>query len=259
MKRLVETINDNTIRITIADRRWYIKDKDPYASVTWMCSVGYPKGIPFYKWLADKGWNESQAIKSAAGIKGSKVHQAIEDLIDGKEIPMDAKYWVEDNSQTEELELEEYECLMSFIDWYKTVKPNVVGDWDRTTKLKVIAKELTVFSEQYKYAGTIDLICELKDKLYIIDFKSGQNIWPEYKLQLSAYKHAYIEQEGETKDVKLAVLQLGYKRNKRGWKFTEIDDCFDLFLAAREIWKNECATQKPLVKDYPMSLKLEEK
>lgn len=246
MKRLVETINDNTIRITIADRRWYIKDKKEYPSVTWIAGY-YPKGIGFMKWLASKGWDESQAIKSAAGMKGSKVHQAIEDLIDGKEVPMAAKYWVEDNNQTEELELEEYECLMTFIDWYKTAKP------------KVIARELTVFSEQYKYAGTIDLVCELKDKLYIIDFKSGQNIWAEYKLQLSAYKHAYIEQEGETKDIKLAILQLGYKRNKRGWKFTEIDDCFDLFLAAREIWKNECATQKPLVKDYPVSLKLEEK
>ena len=29
----------------------------------------YPKGIAFYKWLAEKGWDESQALKSAAGDK----------------------------------------------------------------------------------------------------------------------------------------------------------------------------------------------
>ncbi|GAH15747.1 unnamed protein product, partial [marine sediment metagenome] len=202
-------------------------------------------GIPFYRWLANTGWDESQAIKSARGIQGTKVHQAVVDLTDGKEVPMDTKYWVEDNNQTEELDLEEYGCLITFVDYFKTIKPKVIG------------RELTVFSEQYKIAGTLDRVDDLGNAVLITDYKTGQNIWMEHKIQLSAYKHAYIETTGETRDVKLAIAQLGYKRNKRGWKVTEVDDCFDLFLAAREIWKNECATQKPLVKDYPVSLKLE--
>lgn len=246
MKRLVETINDNTIRITVADQRWYIKNKENYASVTWIAGY-YPKGIGYMKWLASLGWDEAEAIKIARGTQGSKVHQAIVDLTDGKEVPMDAKYWVEDNNQTEELDLNEYECLMTFVDWHKTEDH------------KIIDRELVVFSEQYKFAGTMDRIDDMKDYLRIIDYKTGQNIWMSHKIQLAAYKHAYIEMTGETKEIKLAILQLGYRKNKRGWKLTEIPDYFDLFLNTREIWKNECATQKPLVKDYPVSLKLEEK
>jgi hypothetical protein len=43
--------------------------------VTWIAGH-YPKRIAFYKWFAEKGWDESQALKSAAGDKGSKLHEA---------------------------------------------------------------------------------------------------------------------------------------------------------------------------------------
>jgi hypothetical protein len=58
------------------------------------------------------------------------------------------------------------------------------------------------------------------------------------------------------KDFKLAVLQIGYKRNKAGWKFTEVEDKFHLFLATWGIWANETAGQKPLQRDYPLSLQV---
>ena len=39
-------------------------------------------------------------------------------------------------------------------------------------------------------------------------------------------------------------------------KFTETEDCYGLFVAAREIWKAECSEDKPLQRDYPLSLSL---
>jgi hypothetical protein len=43
----------------------------PVPSVTWISGF-WPKGIGFYKWLADKGWDEAEAAKQAAGDKNEK-------------------------------------------------------------------------------------------------------------------------------------------------------------------------------------------
>lgn len=247
MKKIIKKDLDlNITQITIADERWYLKqtekDLEPIyvPSVTWICSF-YPKGIPFYKWLANKGWNEAEAIKSAAGDKGSKVHLAIVDLIDGKEVKMDSMYINPTTEFAEELTLEEYEAIMSFVEWWNINKPTV------------ITKEAIVFNEEYSYAGTVDLICEIEGEKWLIDFKTGQNIWPEHLLQVSAYKHCLEHY----KDLQLGILQLGYYRNKKNFKFTEVEDKFEVFLSTRNIWKDQTEKIEPKKRDYPVSLKLE--
>jgi hypothetical protein len=47
-------------------------------------------------------------------------------------------------------------------------------------------------------------------------------------------------------------LQIGYTRNKAGYKFTEVEDQFLLFLAARQIWQKESAGQAPSMREYPI-------
>ncbi len=248
MKKITKQVKDNIVQVTIADERWYVKTDDNgndiyVPSVTWVCGH-YPKGVAFYKWLANHGWDEAEAIKNAAADKGSKIHLAIVDLINGEEVGMDRKYKDSQDGEAKELELEEYEALLSFAEWYKATKP------------KITVNEQVVFSDKFGYAGTVDLIAEIDGEKWIIDFKTGQYIWPEYELQLSAYRNAWQEMEIEKEEYKLAILQLGYRMNKRKYKFTEIKDKFNLFLSAREIWANETEGQKPLQKDLPLTIKL---
>ena len=253
MKKEIRQISDDgkTVQITICDERWYVKtetdDKGKvlsikeYPSVTWI--TGYtPMGIGFYKWLASKGWDEAERIKTAAGTKGSKVHLAISDLLLGNDVKMEAQYPNKETGQMEELTLEEYECLMSFAEWYEETKP------------KTIQNELAVFSEEHRYAGTADYICEIAGVRWLIDFKTGADIYASYEAQLAAYAKALPD---ELKPEKMAVLQLGYKRNKtKKWKFTEITNDFDLFLAAKKFWEKETDTVEIFQKDYPVSLSL---
>ena len=85
-------------------------------------------------------------------------------------------------------------------------------------------------------------------------------MWREYELQVSAYKQALQEEEyigdGNLPFYTLAILQLGYDRNKAGYKFTEIDDAFDLFKVAQQIWKREVGDGKPgyTQRDFPIIL-----
>ena len=248
-KEIIEIDKEKGIfRCTTWDERFYAKSEinkntglPEYKfvpSVTWIAGC-YPKGIGFYKWLAEKGWDEAEAIKQAAGDKGSKVHLAIEDMIRGKMVRMEDKYLNKTTNEEEDLTLEEYNCLMGFADWVKERKP------------KFIKSEFVIFDDSIGYAGTVDCLCEIDGKRYIVDFKTSQNIWPEYELQLSAYKHAIGDPNAE-----MMILQIGYRRNKHSWKENIVQDKFDLFLSAKKIWQNEHGEEKPSQKDYPLELSI---
>ncbi len=224
------------VQVTTEDERFYSKTVDGKTiwipSVTWIADF-LPKGIQFYKWLAQKGWDEAQALKEAGGERGTMVHNACEMLLKGETI----RYNTIINDR--ELTTEEYACIMSFAKWHDTYKPIV----ERV--------ETTVFSPDNRYAGTMDLQCIINDLRYIVDFKTSVNIWPSHIIQLSAYKHA-----NDAKVDNLAILQLGYKRNKNGYKFTEVPDKFHLFNSAYDIWKDEMSKVSPMQKDYPLEITL---
>lgn len=245
MKREIRKLSSDgkKVQITVADtERWYMEEIDgevkAYPSVTWITSC-YPKGIAFYKWLAEKGWDESQAIVADAGARGHKVHEAITMLLNGKTVSMDERLLNTGTEELEELTLEEYEALLSFKDWYDKTKPENIHN------------EIFVKNEEIGYAGTVDLYCHIDGKPWIIDFKTSQSIWPSHELQVAAYKHA-----GRKNEANLGILQLGYRRNKNKWKFTQVDDKFELFEAAYKIWQNENPRTKPFAVDLPTSIDL---
>jgi len=267
MKKIIRETDEKRgiTQVTVADERWYLKpgknpDTEiptyiPVPSVTWIAGY-WPKGVGFYKWLADKGWDEAEAAKQAAGDKGSVVHLAIEKILRGDEFRIDTK--VQDkNRSTEqepamrELTYEELLCVKSFVDWRDEAKP------------EVIATETTIFSDINGYAGTVDLVCRIDGVPYVIDFKTSKNVWKEYELQVSAYRAALengenplytdkqIDRNGnesgklvDLSGLKTAILQVGYDKNQAGFKFTEIDDAFPLFKVAQQIWKAENVSKK---------------
>lgn len=245
------------IQITTADERWYVKEQENpvtklpefkyVPSVTWIAGH-YPKGVAYYKWLSEHGWDESQALMREAGDRGSKIHEAISAILRGEEVRIDSEFMNNSTGQLEQLSVEECDAILSFVNWREENNPESIA-WD-----------VTVFSDTYDYAGSIDYICRIDGQVWIVDFKSSQNIFPAYELQLSAYKKpielAEFDIPGlmEVADIKLAVLQVGYKRNKNQFKFTPIEDKFPLFLAARQIWAAECDGEKPKQRDYPIIL-----
>lgn len=264
MKKIIREVDQDKgiVQVTISDERWYLKQTvnektglpeiKAVPSSTWIAGH-YPKGVQYYKWLADKGWNEAEAIKNDAAGRGSKVHNAIESIFKGEEVRIDSKFKNPQTEQEEELTLEEVDAILSFLSWFEEEKP------------EVICYEINVFSDKYNYAGTIDLVCRIKGELWVIDFKTSQHIWPSHKIQVSSY--GKIIEEGEhdipaipTPDVvyyqkpRLGILQLGYRLNKKKFKFTELEDKFDLFLAAQKIWAEEVGNQTVVKKDYPIIL-----
>jgi hypothetical protein len=253
------------VQITTYDERWYakpstdIKTKLPMfkfvPSVTWICSYYYTSPY-LIKWIAEKGLTEAEAIKHAAGNRGTKVHLAVADIMLGKEVRIDSMYPNRDKGVDEELTTEEIDCIQSYITWKEETEVH--------SDIEVIAFEVAVFSDIHNYAGTVDFICKItnratKEEVYwLIDFKTSQSVTTEARMQVSAYRETIMNGEnGYQKlppgvDLKLGILQLGYKMNKKRFKFTEVIPCFHLFKAAQVVWKEEAGSQSVYQKDYPV-------
>lgn len=254
MTKEIRLIDDKRgiVQVTTLDERWYGRQiQDPTTglpTVTWKPSItfitsSYPKGIGYMKWLADKGMDEAERIKTEAGDRGTIVHHACAKLIAEGKLKMDDK--IADREGVErEMTPDEYYCVLTFAQWYESVgKP----------KAKLI--EYTVESHEHGYAGTLDYVFEIDGKNVLVDLKTSKYIFPSHQLQVSALKQACSEDK-LTIDT-IAILQVGYTANKnQHYKFTEVEDCFPLFLATKQIWANEHSGEKPLQRDYPISITL---
>jgi hypothetical protein len=259
MKYEVRRVKDGIMQITTSDERWYheeAKGIDIYRpSATWIAGY-YPKGIGYFRWLAEHGWDEAEAIKREAGERGSKVHQAIDTLIKGEEVHIDSKFVNNTTGQEEELTADEYFTVMTFKEWFDEEEPIVLGN------------EFTVSMDKCEgdkdgdpnrgVAGTVDLHCILPkhdNAEFIIDIKTSQNIFDSHRIQVNEYKLCMGKQE-----VRMGILQVNYRLNKtKKYKFTEIEDDVEGVNIARAIWRREVGKIVPLQKDYPLTLKLDVK
>lgn len=259
IKEIITKDDKKFYRITTPDERFYgremINKETGLPEIQWLPSSTWIKSYYYtspylVKWIADKGLTESERIKKEAGTKGDKIHQATEDIDKNGEIDINAKYENKEKGEMEELTVEELEAIQSYQRFIDEVKP------------ELIANEMTVFAE--KYAGTLDRIWGIteneKRQIWIVDIKTSKSIWKDMILQVSSYSHADIDYEKlgiteeEWNNRKLAILQLGYTKNKNGYKFTEIPDRYDLFELAYQVWAEENPAAKPLQRDFPLKI-----
>ena len=170
-----------------------------YPSNTTVLDASYPMDSYLIKWIRENGL-QGQAIFEKAAEEGTAVHVAIENLLLGKAL------------QSFEFSSKEKKCIQAFIDWYDEFKP------------KIISTEHIVVNHEFKYAGTLDLVCELdytKGKTvykgrFIVDYKTSTSVQPKHKLQVSAY------QQAEDPTAQTAILHLG-NRTKAKWSFLPFD------------------------------------
>lgn len=269
MKKIIRNVDEEKgiVQVTVADERWYMKpsrnqetglpEYKSVPSVTWIAGC-YPKGIGYYKWLANLGWDEAEAVKNAAGDKGTKVHLAIEAIFRGEEVRYDSKFLNKSKDIPEELTDDECKAIESFVEWKNLVKP------------EVIAWEVTVWSDKYNYAGTVDLICKIGDDYYIVDFKTSKEVHEAHMIQVNMYRKCIENGENSVvfdnkqinvSNLKMAILQVGYTKNREKkdgtqtmYKFTEIvrdDEGVDI---AKRIWQKEHGDEKPSKRSFPIVL-----
>jgi len=108
---------------------------------------------------------------------------------------------------------------------------NAFSKWLNDTKVKIVSHEQTVVSLKYEYAGTADLLVKHGKEYWLIDIKTGKEIYQEAFLQLSAYKQA-LEESGQKVD-RIGVVLL---RETGNYKFEFGVPALRAFLAAKFLW-----------------------
>lgn len=119
--------------------------------------------------------------------------------------------------------------------------------WAKKSNFKPIHCEQTVWSNEHRYAGTMDLMAEVKvggtDEIVrvVVDWKTGKAIYPEALLQNVAYIKALIEM-GHAKPplhgliVRLPKNEEDPEPEVRLIPWAEQDSLFRAFIHARALW-----------------------
>lgn len=181
------TVTPATRRINRGRGHSYTLDGAPVDGVTRALSEGFPKPA-LVDWAsrvtagyAIDNWDDLTALgvaerlrrlekarwetTSAAAVRGTAVHDIAQRLQAGEEIEVP-------------------EPLIGHVDAYL----QFVAEWQPQELLV----ETPIFSREFMYAGTVDLVADLADnQRWLLDWKTSKSEpYPETALQLAAYRYA---------------------------------------------------------------------
>ena len=111
-------------------------------------------------------------------------------------------------------------------------------EWRHSVKLRPVYVEQVVWSDVFGYAGTMDLLAEVNDRLTVIDWKTGKAVYPEAFLQNAAYRKAFREM-GHGDPESGLIVRLPKTETDPEFEVVEVpgeDECFEAFINAKRLW-----------------------
>ena len=248
--RILE-ISEDSKQITLPDARYYRRNGKYYPSITYVLSC-YPKGKHFQDWLKKVGFSADWIVKKAAE-EGTQVHEMIEEYLNGKELNFLSNGIPMYNPDV-------WQMFLKFVDFWETYNPTLVE------------AEVHLFSDKIKVAGTCDLVCEIeidgKTEMWIIDFKTSNNLQITHDLQGAIYAKCYEECYGKTVD-KVGVLWLksksrgkdkeGKRLKGKGWEMHESkrtqEQNIDIFKTVKKLFDLEFPRHSPTFTEFKTTAK----
>jgi hypothetical protein len=112
-------------------------------------------------------------------------------------------------------------------------------DWVKTHKVRPVAIEQVVWSNEYGYAGTMDLLAEVDGELALVDYKTGKAIYEESFLQNVAYQVALAEM-GHGTPKRGYIVRLPKLTSDPAFEVVEVppvSELFPVFLNVCQVWK----------------------
>lgn len=109
-------------------------------------------------------------------------------------------------------------------------------------KVDIIEQEKTIFDDENKVAGTLDMYNKIGDHFHVTDVKTGKDIYDEVRLQLSSYAHMMRLAGHPVDEISVLLLETGEDGLPTGkYKFQTVEEDFDAFMAVKKIyeWSNK--------------------
>lgn len=235
-------------QLTFTDGRFYFDDDGQYYPSVTTILEAYPKPFALLQWMKDVG-KEADALRDAAGQRGSTVHALTELYDKGEEVSLLGLTGAPMYS------LQEWAMFERYVDFSQRHQP---------THHYI---EQTIVCPAMQTAGTIDRICEINGRNYIMDIKTSNGIYNSYWLQIAAYR-AMVRINMNVKVDGVAILWLNAKTRTYGkspdavqgpgWQLITKDDTsndLDLFFAVQKLWLAENKDAKPREFSYQLTHK----
>ena len=233
-------------QVMLMDQRFYTIDgENLYPSVTTIISDGCPKPAQLVSWWKQLGLYADRVAKEAAD-KGTIIHNAIGDLIIGKELcAIDYRFDV-------------WEHVCRFAEFCANHSP------------RFIHSELTQVNPELGIAGTLDMLCYINDELWLIDTKTGSGVYDTHYIQLGAYKKMWDSDHPERIIDRIGILHTdantrgidkkGKSMQGKGWKIYEpemsAEELWDFFCDIKRMWDRLNPEYKARIISLPDTLKL---
>lgn len=144
-------------------------------------------------------------LKEAGGDKGTRVHAFVEQFVRATlSGDKDATITIAPDIQTP---------VRAFLDWY------------RDNKVVFRYQEQRVWStDGGGFAGTLDGFWRVRGRWYVVDIKTSKDIWPEHRLQVAAYYHAFKQRFPKERVSRAAFLRLDKESGEYAWIPLEADE-----------------------------------
>jgi hypothetical protein len=246
--RILE-ISEDAKQITLPDSRYYRRNGEYYPSITHVLSC-YPKGKHFEEWLKNMGRSADYIVRKA-GEDGTKVHEMIEEYLEGKEMNF------LNPSGYPQYDPNIWQMFLRFVDFWEIYKPELID------------QEIHLYSDELKVAGTTDLVCRIDNSLWIIDHKTSNHIQTTYELQAAVYAHCYEECFGVKPD-KTGILWLKSSKRKgakdkmqgKGWEMIlpsrTQEENIEIFKTVKRLFDLENPNEAPVFTEFKTQVKKED-
>jgi hypothetical protein len=245
-------IDKKAKRLDILDKRYYFSERlnKYFPSLTHVIKNGAPMDPHLLKWFKSNGFNADVLIKEA-GDFGSKVHDMIDRNIKGENIVM------ANPDGTYNYSMEQWESFLKFVDFMET------------NKVEPIANEIILISEFLNTGQTIDMVCKINGKTWIVDFKTSNYISKDHFIQIAVNAYTWNEFFPELFIEKVGLLHLKAetrgpdksekKIQGKGWQIVEppkhYKEYVPIFKRRYEEWFEENPNYKPAIYSLPTEVK----
>ena len=141
-----------------------------------------PGGLIRWAYKRGKRNLELYEPRDKAGELGTIVHEAIEeDIHHGRGLKHLAALELSDRDREK--------CTEAF---------EAYREWRGGVKLEMLATEIAMVSEEHRFGGTLDAVARINGKLVILDWKTSNDVYRDYIVQLGGYAILWKETRGES-------------------------------------------------------------
>jgi hypothetical protein len=118
--------------------------------------------------------------------------------------------------------------------------------WKTATKVEIIETELPLVSDEYRFGGTLDAVGRIVGELVLLDWKSGNKVYPEMLVQVAAYRQLWEEHYPQP-ITGLHLLRVGKEHgdfHHHSWPLAVLDAGWEAFKLMRALYDLDATLKK---------------